>query len=176
LSLEFGINCSLDGYFEDADGKFDWSGPSAEVHSFWNERERPIATYLYGRRMYETMRVWETMDDPDPVSREYAEIWRAARKIVFSRTLDEVTTANTTLEREFDLDLVRALDGRVTVGGPELAAEAFRAGLVSRIDLVIYPVIVGGGKRALPDGVRDDLRLESSRVFANGCVHVAYAR
>jgi dihydrofolate reductase len=168
--------CSLDGYIEDADGNFDWARPGDEVHSFINQQERPIGTYLYGRRMYETMVAWETMDDPAPEMRDYAEIWRAARKIVFSRTLDSVASANTELEREFDPERVRAIDGDVSVGGPGLASEAFRAGLVDRVHLYLCPVIVGAGKPALPADVRIQLELLSTRSFENGAVHLEYAR
>jgi dihydrofolate reductase len=168
--------CSLDGYTEDAGGKFDWARPSDELHRFINDQERPIGTYLYGRRMYETMVYWETVDDPDPTSRDYAEIWRAADKVVYSRTLTEVGSERTRIERELDPEAIRALEGDVGVGGPELASAAFRAGLVDRVNLSIVPVIVGGGKPALPDGVRMDLRLLSSRSFDNGAVHLEYAR
>jgi dihydrofolate reductase len=174
--LIYGAICSLDGYTEDTDGKFDWARPSDEVHAFVNEQERPVQTYLYGRRMYETMVYWETVDDPDPTSRDYAEIWRAADKVVYSRTLTEVRSERTRIEREFDPEAIRALEGDVSVGGPELAAAAFRAGLVESVNLSVCPVIVGGGKPALPDGVRMDLRLLSSRSFDDGAVHLEYAR
>jgi dihydrofolate reductase len=126
--------------------------------------------------MYETMRVWDTLDDPEPVMRDYAEIWRGIDKVVFSRSLDEVTTARTRLEREFDPELIRAMDGEIEIAGPELAAPAFEAGLFDLVELYVCPVVVGGGKRALPDGLRMDLRLVSSRSFANGTVHLEYAR
>ena len=168
--------CSLDGYIEDRDGKFDWARPSDEVHAFVNAKERAIDTYLYGRGMYETMVAWETMDDPAPVMRDYAEIWRAAEKIVYSRSLDAVSSERTRIEREFDPDEVRSLSGEVSVGGAGLAASAFAHGLIDEIRLLVVPVIVGGGKRALPDGVRLDLRLLDERRFDDGTVHLQYAR
>ena len=174
--LRYATICSLDGYIEDPDGKFDWARPSEELHKFVNDRERPVGTYLYGRRMYETMAFWETMDDPDPIMREYAEIWQAAEKVVFTRTLGEPSTARTRFEREFDPEAVQAIEGEVTIGGPELAAHAFAAGLVDLVDLFLCPVIVGGGKQALPDDVRLDLQLLSSRTFENGTVFLEYAR
>jgi dihydrofolate reductase len=174
--LVYAAICSLDGYTEDADGKFDWARPSDEVHAAVNDLERPIGTYLYGRRMYETMVFWETMDDPDPVMRDYAEIWRAADKVVYSRTLESVASERTRIEREFDPESVRAIDGKVSIGGPELAAQAIAAGVVDEIHLYVNPVIVGGGKHALPDGVRLDLTLVDQRRFENGTVHLHYAR
>jgi dihydrofolate reductase len=174
--LIYSAICSLDGYIEDSDGKFDWARPSDEVHAFVNDQERTIGTYLYGRRMYETMVAWETMDDPDPIMRDYAEIWRAAEKVVYSRTLDEPRSARTRIEREFDPDVVRAMEGTVSVGGAELAAQAFALGLVDELHLFVNPVIVGGGKRALPNGVRVDLQLIDEHRFANGTVHLHYAR
>src|SRR4051794_26502945 len=172
--LVYSVICSLDGYIEDADGKFHWARPSEEVHAFVNDQERSIGTYLYGRRMYETMVFWETMDDPDPVMRDYAEIWRAADKIVFSRTLDEVSSDRTRLEREFRPEVIP--DGTASVGGPGLAAAAFAAGLVDEIHLFVVPVVVGGGKRALPADLRLDLRLVGEDRFGNGTVHLHYAR
>jgi dihydrofolate reductase len=174
--LIYSAICSLDGYIEDSDGKFDWARPSDEVHAFVNDQERTIGTYLYGRRMYETMVAWETMDDPDPIMRDYAEIWRAAEKVVYSRTLDEPRSARTRIEREFDPDVVRAMEGTVSVGGAELAAQAFAFALVDELHLYVNPVIVGGGKRALPNGVRVDLQLIDEHRFANGTVHLHYAR
>jgi dihydrofolate reductase len=174
--IVYSVICSLDGYIEDRDGKFDWARPSDEVHAFVNDQERPIGTYLYGRRMYETMVAWETMEDPDPTMRDYTQIWRAADKIVYSRTLDEVRSERTRIEREFDPDAIRALPGSVSVGGPGLAASAFAAGLVDEIHLYVNPVIVGGGKRALPNDLRLDLTLVDERRFENGTVHLHYAR
>lgn len=174
--LVYAAICSLDGYVADRDGRWDWSEPDPEVHRFVNDLERGIGTNLYGRRIYEVLSAWETMDDPDPVMQDYAEIWRSSDKVVYSRTLQEVTTARTRIERELDLDEVARLkeDGDVSIGGPELAAHAFRAGLVDRVHLFVAPVIVGGGKRVLPDDVRLDLRLAGSRSFENGTVHLEY--
>lgn len=171
---------SLDGYVADADGNFDWSEPDEQVHAFVNDLERPIGTYLLGRRMYDVLVVWETMDTTDQPSaiEDYAHIWRAADKIVYSRSLDTVTSARTRLERSFDPDVVREMKSSVerdiSVGGPDLAAQAIRAGLVDEIQLFLSPVVVGGGTRALPDGVRLDLELREERRFDNGTVYVRY--
>lgn len=171
---------SLDGYIEDEDGKFDWSAPDEEVHTFVNDLERPIGTYLYGRRMYDVMVAWETLAlaDQPPFMRDFAEIWRAAEKIVYSRTLVTVSSARTRIERDFDPDALRALKssaGRdITVGGPELAAQAFRAGLVDECHLFVAPIVVGGGKQSLPDKVRLRLELLDERRFGNGTVHLRY--
>jgi dihydrofolate reductase len=172
--LIYSAIASLDGYINDADGNFDWAAPDHEVHAFVNDLERPVGTYLYGRRMYETMAAWETMDDPEPVMRDYAQIWRAADKVVYSRSLGAVSTERTRLEREFDPEAVRALKAErdVSVGGAELAAAALRAGLVDDIHLYLNPIVVGGGTRALPDGVRIELELLAERRFGNGVVHV----
>ena len=174
---------SLDGYVEDEHGNFDWAMPDAEVFAFVNDLERPIGTHLYGRRMYETMRVWETMGadgDQEPVVRDFGEIWRAAEKIVYSRTLQGASTARTRIEREFDPDAIRELKASaerdITIGGAGLAAEAIAAGLVDECHLLLGPVLVGGGKRALPDGVRAQLRLlDEQRRFESGVVHLHYA-
>ena len=180
--LIYAANVSLDGYVEDAAGAFDWSVPDHDVHAFWNEHERGIGTSLYGRRMYETMRVWEDDDwltDEPAVVREYAEIWRHTDKVVFSTTLDEVTTTRTTIERRFDPDAVRRLKEASTadlsVGGAALGAEAFRHGLVDECVLLLCPVLVGGGKSALPRGVRLDLELLDEQRFGNGVVYVRHA-
>jgi dihydrofolate reductase len=172
---------SLDGYVADADGGFDWAAPDDEVHAFVNELQRPVGTQLLGRRMYDVLAVWETIDtgpEQAPVIRDFAEIWLASDKVVYSRTLEAVPTARTRLERGFDPEAVRALKGDadqdLTVGGPGLAAEALRAGLVDEIHLFLSPVVVGGGTRALPDGVRLDLELLDERRFGNGVVHLAY--
>src|SRR3954469_7915175 len=166
---------SLDGYTEDETGDFRWAAPDEEVHAFVNDLERPVGTYLYGRRMYETMVYWETEGDgPDdhPVSRDYAAIWRAADKIVYSRTLAEVSSGRTVLEREFDTEAIARLkdssDRDLGIGGPELARVALAAGLVDELHLVVVPVVVGGGKPALPDGVRLDLDLLDERRFSGG--------
>jgi dihydrofolate reductase len=159
VKLIYSPIASLDGYVEDEQGKFDWAAPDDEVHAFVNELERPIGTYLYGRRMYETMVFWETVtgDANQPaVVRDFAEIWRAAEKIVFSRTLQTVASARTTIERSFDPDAVRrikeAAGADITIGGAELAGQAIAAGLVDELHMFLGPIIVGGGKRALPDG------------------------
>ena len=176
--LIYSAIASLDGYVADADGKWDWSMPDPEVHAFVNDLERPVGTHLYGRRMYEVLVAWETMDDPDPLMRDYAEIWRGAEKIVYSSTLEAVSSARTRIERTFDPDAVRELkrtaERDLTIGGAALAAHAFRAGLVDVVELFLSPVIVGGGTRALPDGVRLDLELVDERRFGNGAVHLAY--
>src|SRR6266540_40384 len=157
---------SLDGYIEDMDGKFDWAAPDKEVHSFINNLERNAGTYLYGRRMYETMMVWET--DPtlaadSPITRDYAEIWQAANKIVYSRTLGTVSTRKTRLERNFNPEAVRQLKAAaghdISIGGPELAAHAFQAGLIDECQLFLAPVLVGGGKPALPKNIHLALEL-----------------
>jgi dihydrofolate reductase len=169
--LIYSAIASLDGYIEDESGKFDWAAPDDEVHAFINELERPVGTYLYGRRMYETMVAWETVD-----SHPYAEIWRAAEKIVYSRTLESVASARTRIEREFDPEAVRRLkeEGDLSVGGPALAAEAIRAGLVDEYQLFLIPVMVGGGKRALPDGVRLELELLDVHRFDSDVVYLRY--
>jgi dihydrofolate reductase len=176
--LIYSAIASLDGYVNDADGRFDWAAPDAEVHAFVNDLERPVGTYLYGRRMYETMAVWETMDEPEPEMRDFAELWRAADKVVYSRTLDSVSTPRTRLERELEPDAVRALLASaprdVSVGGPTLAAAALAARLVDVIQLYLNPVVVGGGTPALPDGVSLDLELLDQRRFGNGVVFLGY--
>ena len=150
--------------------------PDPEVHAFVNDQSRALGTHLYGRRMYEVLVAWETMDDPDPVMRDFAEIWRAADKVVYSSTLEAVSSARTRLERTFDPDAVRELkrgaEQDLAIGGPHLAAHAFAADLVDELQLFLSPVIVGGGTRALPDGVRLDLELVDERRFANGAVYL----
>jgi dihydrofolate reductase len=171
---------SLDGYVADENGNFDWGAPDEDVHTFVNELERPIGTYLYGRRMYDVMRYWETADTEDQpgFTREYARIWQAADKVVFSTTLNTATTARTTIERNFDADAIRTMKGSgerdISVGGPTLAAVAFRAGLVDECHLILAPVLVGGGTRSLPDGARAELELLDERRFTNGMVHLHY--
>lgn len=180
--LVYAANTSLDGYLEDETGAFDWSVPDEEVHAFWNEHERRVGTSLYGRRMYETMRVWEDDEwlrgEPDVV-RAYAEIWRDTDKVVYSAALGEVSTARTRIERTFDPDAVRALKDAsgadLSIGGATLAGEAFRHGLVDEVVLLLCPVVVGGGKPALPRGIRVDLELLEHRRFGNGVVHVRHA-
>ncbi|MDB5043266.1 MAG: bifunctional deaminase-reductase domain protein [Candidatus Eremiobacteraeota bacterium] len=172
---------SLDGYVADEDGNFDWAPPDEEVHAFVNDLERPIGTYLYGRRMYDVMVNWEnahTFADQRPVMRDFAEIWRAADKIVYSATLASVSSAKTRIEREFDPDAVREMKARanrdITVGGPELAAQAFEAGLVDEFHLFFVPVLVGGGTSSLPANVRLNLELLDERRFRSGVVHLHY--
>jgi dihydrofolate reductase len=176
--LIYSAIASLDGYVVDMEGKFDWAAPDAEVHAFVNDLERPIGTYLYGRRMYETMAVWETLDDAEPEMRDYAQLWRAADKVVYSRTLDSVSTPRTRLERELEPDAVRALVARasrdVSVGGPTLAAAALAAGLVDQVQLFLNPIAVGGGTPALPAGLRVALELLDQRRFGNGVVFLGY--
>ncbi len=179
--LIYSAIASLDGYVEDAQGGIDWAAPDDDVHAFVNELERGVGTYLYGRRMYETMLSWETVSagpEQSAVSREFAEIWRAADKIVYSRTLQTVSSAKTRIERDFHSAAIRQLvetsDADVTVGGAELAGEAMRAGLVDECQLLLAPIIVGGGKRALPEGVLARLELLDERRFAGGVVHLRY--
>lgn len=172
---------SLDGHTEDMDGNFDWATPDEEVHRFINNLERTAGTYLYGRRMYETLMVWET--DPNlaadsPITRDFAEIWQAANKIVYSRTLQAASTRKTQLERNFDPEAIRQLketvEQDILIGGPELAAHAFRAELIDECQFFITPIIVGGGKPALPDNVRLELELLEERRFGNGVVLLRY--
>ena len=176
--LIYAMIASLDGYVEDESGRFDWAAPDEEVHAFVNELERPIGTYLYGRRMYETMVAWETMDDEHPVMRDFAELWRAAEKIVYSRSLESASSARTRVEHDFDAGAVRRLkesaQGDIGIGGPELAGQAIAAGLVDECHLIVVPVLVGGGKGAFPDGVRVDLELLDERRFAGGAVYLHY--
>ncbi|TML69710.1 MAG: deaminase [Actinobacteria bacterium] len=172
---------SLDGYVADEDGRFDWAAPDEEVHRFVNDLERPIGAYLYGRRMYEVMVFWETahtLADQTPYVQDFAEIWRAADKIVYSKTLETVSSARTRIEPVFDPGAVRQLKATaardITVGGPTLAARALEAGLVDELHLFLSPVVVGGGKRSLPDNVHLKLELLDERRFGNGAVHLRY--
>ena len=172
---------SLDGYVADADGRFEWAAPDEEVHAFVNELERPVGTYLYGRRMYETMRYWETahtLPGQRAVSLDFARIWQAAGKIVYSTTLQTPDTARTRIERTVDPDEVRKLkeadSGDLTVGGAHLAAQAIAAGLVDEYQLFLVPAVVGGGTRALPDQVRLNLSLAEERTFGSGTVYLCY--
>jgi dihydrofolate reductase len=174
----YSVIASLDGYVADADGRFDWSVPDDEVHAFVNDLERPVGTYLYGRRMYEVMAAWETMDADEPLQRDFAAIWRTADKVVYSRTLETVSTPRTRLERDFDAAAVQRLKesagSDISIGGPGLAAHALAAGLVDECHLFLSPVSVGGGTRALPDDVRVDLELLDERRFGNGVVYLRY--
>jgi dihydrofolate reductase len=177
--LVYSAITSLDGYINDEDGRFEWAAPDDELHAFVNEMERPIGTYLYGRRMYETMAVWgdaDFVEGKPPLILDYAGIWQAADKIVYSRTLEAVSTERTRLEREFDADAVRALkeqsEADLSVGGSGLAGEALRAGLVDQCDLFLHPIVVGGGTPSLPPALR--LELLAERRFASGVVHLRY--
>jgi dihydrofolate reductase len=180
--LIYSAIASLDGYVADADGNFEWGAPDEEVHAFVNDLERPIGTYLYGRRMYEVLAAWESDDilagDPPPSIRDYAAIWRAANKIVYSTTLQTVSSAKTRIERTFDVDEIRRIKAStgsdLSVGGPDLAGQALGAGLVDECHLIVAPVVVGGGTQALPDNVRLELELLDERRFANGMVHLHY--
>jgi dihydrofolate reductase len=179
--LIYSVIASLDGYVEDEEGKFDWAAPDEEVHAFVNELERPIGTYLYGRRMYETMVFWETVSsdgDRSPTSADYAEIWRSAEKFVYSRTLQSVSSANTRIERDFNPEAIRRLKessrSDITIGGAELAGQAIAEGLVDECHLLLGPVLVGAGKRALPANVRARLELLDERRFRSGVVHLRY--
>jgi dihydrofolate reductase len=179
--LIYSVIASLDGYIEDAQGSFDWAAPDEEVHAFVNDLERPVGTYLYGRRMYETMRYWETEGsgpEQPAVSHDFAQIWRAADKIVYSRTLRAPSSARTRLESAFDAEAVTRLKetsrSDISVGGPELAAQAIAAGLVDECQLFLSPVAVGGGKRALPANVRVQLELLDERRFHSGVVYLSY--
>jgi dihydrofolate reductase len=179
--LIYSAIASLDGYVEDKQGEFDWAAPDDEVFAFVNDLERPIGTHLYGRRMYETMVFWETAStsgDQPAVTRDYTEIWRAAEKIVYSRTLRTLSSERTRIEHDFDPAAIRRLKESsardITVGGAELAGEAMAAGLVDECHLFLVPVIVGGGKRALPDDVRVPLELLAERRFRSGVVHLRY--
>lgn len=171
---------SLDGYVADEDGNFDWAEPDEEVHTFVNDLERRVGTHLYGRRLYEVMVAWETMSlvDEPPFMQDFAEIWRAADKIVYSKTLETVSSARTRIERDFDPEAVRQLKapaGRdLLVGGPDLAAQAIRAGLVDELHLFVAPVVVGGGRQSLPDEVRMKLELLDERRFGSGVVYLHY--
>ena len=172
---------SLDGYVADEDGKYDWAMPDDEVFGFVNDFERPVGTYLYGRRLYEEMTGWETLPQPgqSPLMLDFAQIWRAADKVVFSRSLAEAATARTRIERDFNPETVRQLKARadrdITVGGPVLAAEALKACLVDECHLILCPVVVGDGKPSLPAGLRLGLELLEERRFGGGAVYLRYA-
>jgi len=179
--LIYSAIASLDGYVADEQGEFGWSMPDEEVHSFVNDLERPVGTHLYGRRMYEVLKVWESDDllvGQPPCIHDYAEIWRAADKIVYSRSLEEVSTSRTKIERTFDPEAVRRLKDKeereISIGGPELAAQAIEAGLVDEIHLFLAPVAVGDGKPALPIHSHLPLQLLDHRSFSNGTVYVRY--
>lgn len=181
--LIYGMLTSLDGYIEDAHGGFGWATPDEEVHAYVNELGASVGTYLYGRRMYETMVYWETAhrnpDEPQVVL-DWTHQWQAAEKIVYSTTLVAPRSKRTRIERAFDADAIRRLKANaehdITVAGPELAHHAVRAGLVDEFQMIVCPVIVGGGKRFLPDGVRLDLELIEEHLFGNGVVALRYTR
>lgn len=181
VKLIYSMTMSLDGYVADTDGRFDWARPDEEVHAFFNDLARPIGTQLYGRRMYEVMSYWESSqatDDESPAMREFGVLWRASDKIVYSATLSSVNTSRTQLERDFDPKAIGQLKARASrelcIGGATLAASAFAAGLIDECHLMLAPVIVGGGTRALPDGVRSTLDMLETRHFSNGMVYLRY--
>lgn len=178
--LIYSVITSLDGYFEDAEGNIDWGAPDEDMHAFVNDLVRPIGVYLYGRRVYETMVFWETVPtegEPAPI-RDFAAIWRAAEKIVYSRTLQTPSSARTRIEREFDPDVVGQLKlsstSDIAVAGGVLAGQAISAGLVDECHLFVCPIVLGGGKRSLPDNVRAQLELLDERRFKNGAVYLRY--
>jgi dihydrofolate reductase len=171
---------SLDGYVADENGNFDWGEPDEELHSFVNDLQRPVGTYLYGRRLYEVMVAWETMNtgEQPPSIQDFAEIWQGADKIVYSKTLETVSSDRTRIERNFEPEAVRQMKAAVardlTVGGPELAAQALKAELVDECHLFLAPIVVGGGKQSLPNDVRLKLELLNERRFGSGVVHLRY--
>jgi len=172
---------SLDGYVADEDGNFDWAAPDEEVHTFINDLQRPVGTYLYGRRMYEVMVGWEsahTLPDQPPFMQDIAQIWQATDKIVYSKTLQTLSSARTRIERDFDPEAIRQMKARaggdIVVGGPNLAAQAIKAGLVEELHLFIAPIVVGGGKQSLPNDVRLKLELLDERRFGTGVVYLHY--
>jgi dihydrofolate reductase len=180
--LVYAAIASLDGYVADGDGDFGWAVPDREVHAFINDLQRPIGTHLYGRRMYEILVAWENPGSfaaGSAVMEDYAQVWQAADKIVYSRTLEGVGSARTRIERAFDPDAVRQLKAAaerdLSIGGPELAGQALAAGLVDEVHLLLAPVTLGGGRPALPDGVRLDLELLDQRRFASGTAYLRYA-
>ena len=180
-SLIYSAITSLDGYVADDDGNFDWSAPDEEVHTFINDLERPVGTYLYGRRMYQVMTFWDdprTFAGQPPFVRDFAAIWQAADKIVYSTTLETAPSVRTRIERDFDPDAVRRMkasaDRDLSVGGPELAGQALKAGLVDECHFFVVPIMVGGGKRCFPSKVRLGLELLDERRFEAGVVHLHY--
>ncbi len=180
--LMYSTIASLDGYVEDQKGNFDWAEPDEEVHTFINDLERSVGTYLYGRRIYEVMVAWEDSDglaEEPAYMQDFASIWQGAEKVVYSKSLETVTTARTRLERTFEPEAVREFKSRsdrnLSVGGPDLAGEAIRAGLVDEYHLFLAPVVVGGGKRWLPEGLRIPLELLDERRFGSGTVYLRYA-
>jgi dihydrofolate reductase len=179
--LIYSAIASLDGYVADESGNFEWATPDEEVHSFVNDLARPVGTHLLGRRMYEVMLYWETalaVADQPAAIQDFAEIWQAADKIVYSKSLKTVSSARTRIERAFDPEAIRQIKAAagldITVGGPDLAAQAIKAGLVDEWQLFVAPAIVGGGTRSLPNGVRLDLELLDERRFFSGVVYLHY--
>jgi len=180
--LIYSVTTSLDGYVADKDGNFEWTRPSEEVHAFVNDIVRNVNTFLLGRRMYETLAVWDTIpaDGPSDGMNDFAKIWRAARKIVYSTSLSHVTTANTTIERTFNPETIKKLviesDNDYGIGGPHVAAEAIQAGIVDEYHQFIVPLIIGGGNYWLPKDVKNKLELMDLRKFENGLVHLQYSK
>jgi dihydrofolate reductase len=179
--LIYSANCSLDGYIEDANGNFDWTRPDDEVHKYINDLIRTVSTHLYGRRLYQTMLVWETdpsLASASPLMADFAELWQAAEKIVYSKTLPAVPTRQTRIERDFDPEAIRRLKEAATqdilIGGANLAAQAFRAGLIDECHFFVAPTTLGGGKTALPEAFRLELELLDVRRFGGGVVHLHY--
>jgi dihydrofolate reductase len=178
--LVYIANTSVDGYTEDPDGGIDWGAPDEEYFAFINELQRPVGTYLYGRRMYEAMVYWETasIDDQPPWIADFTNMWRAADKVVFSKTLASVSSGRTIVEQEFNVEAIRRMKAEdtrdFTVGGADLAAQAMAAGLVDECHLLFWPVVLGGGKRALPEPGRVDLALLNGRRTSAGVVHLHY--
>lgn len=172
---------SVDGYVADEEDNFDWAAPDQEVHTFVNDLERSIGTHLFGRRMYETMVYWETahtLPAQPAFARDFAELWQMADKIVYSKTLETVSSARTRIERGFDTEAIRQMKSTarsdISVGGPDLAAQAIKAGLVDEFHLFVAPIVVGGGKRSLPNNVTVKLELLHERRFGSGMVHLHY--
>ncbi|GAC1330280.1 MAG: dihydrofolate reductase family protein [Chloroflexota bacterium] len=179
--LIYSVITSLDGYVADEKGNFDWAEPDPEVHAFVNDLERTVGTYLYGRRMYETMVYWETahaLANQPAVAQDFAEVWQSADKVVYSRTLETVSSARTRIERDFEPEAVRQIKARagrdITVGGPDLAVQAIKAKLVDEFQLFLTPIVVGGGTQSLPNSVRLTLELLDEHRFGNGVVYLHY--
>ena len=179
--LIYTINTSIDGYTEDRDGNFDWTDPEEELFRFITNLIRAEGTHLYGRRMYESMMVWETnpsLAGESPHMLDFAEVWQAADKIVYSRTLEAVSTRKTQIERTFNPEAIRRLketvEQDILIGGPELAAHAFRSGLIDEYHLFLHPIIIGGGKQSVPDNIRSELELLDERRFDSGVVFLRY--
>lgn len=178
VKLIYGANVSLDGFLEDESGSFDWGIVDNETHTFWNEFQRTIGTYLYGRRMYETMVYWETANDSSKIMTEFAEMWRAADKIIYSRTLQNASSKRTTIKRVFDVDeilnLKKSADKDITISGADLAGQAMKAGLVDECHLLVNPIVVGGGKSAFSKRLLLNLELIDTHHFNNNIVHLHY--